>query len=128
MSDIARCPKCLQHFDNTIAVLTCPKCGANIDGSNLQNETFANTAVNVSKEEIAQINTYLGLSIISIFFCFPLGLAALIFSVLTLNDKNKGDYSAAISHSALARNLLLASIIIGGIILGLNSLGKLNVR
>jgi uncharacterized protein (UPF0212 family) len=124
MSDIAKCPKCLQHFDNTIAVSNCPKCGARIDGANLSNETFANSTVQASAEEIAQIDSYLGLSILSVFLCCPLGIIALIFSILTLNDKKRGDYSAAISHSALARNLMIASLVLGGISFALRFLGQ----
>lgn len=124
MSDIAKCPKCLQHFDNTFAVSACPKCGASIDGANLSNETFANSTVQATAEEIAQIDSYLGLSILAVFLCCPLGIIALIFSILTLNDKKRGDYSAAVSHSGLARSLMIASLVLGGISFALRFLGQ----
>lgn len=123
MSDIAKCPECQQHFDNTFTVSSCPKCGVNLDGASLSNETFANSSVDVSAEEFAKIDSYLIFSIFSVLFCCPLGIVALIFSILTINDKKRGDYSAAISHSALAKNLMIASFIIGAILLVLSGLG-----
>lgn len=40
MSDIAKCPKCFQYFDNSFAVTHCPKCRAEINGVEISNEVF----------------------------------------------------------------------------------------
>ncbi len=124
MSDVARCPKCSRYFDNSFAVSFCPKCGASIDGTHLLNETFASSKVKASAGEIAQIDSHLALSLLSIIFCFPFSIVAIVFSILTINDKRRGNYSAAISHSALAKKIMIASFIIGGILFGLNFLGR----
>ncbi|XP_069596886.1 proline rich transmembrane protein 1B-like [Ranitomeya imitator] len=57
---------------------------------------------------------YLYWSIVNmIFFCLPLGIAALIFSFKTQNDKARNDLNLAKSHSFTARVLNIIATILG---------------
>uniref|UniRef100_A0AAY5EDP3 Uncharacterized protein n=1 Tax=Electrophorus electricus TaxID=8005 RepID=A0AAY5EDP3_ELEEL len=58
--------------------------------------------------------TYLAWSILNtIFCCLPLGIAAIVFSCRTDTANTIGDGSRAEEHSRTARNLNIASLVLG---------------
>lgn len=63
--------------------------------------------------EIGAINSYKVASIISLLFCCPLGIAAVICAFLTENAKNAMDYKKASSLSTATLVLMILSYVFG---------------
>lgn len=57
------------------------------------------------------IPDYLVWSIITAIFCQPIGIAAIIFSVLTMSDRNNGRYASAAQNSKITRQLLNVGLV-----------------
>ncbi|KAI4875711.1 hypothetical protein NFI96_005565 [Prochilodus magdalenae] len=72
--------------------------------------TGAQTATNVP--------TYLGWSIFNtLCCCLPLGIVAIVFSCKTDSANTMGDATRAQEHSRLAKNLNIAALVIGIILI-----------
>lgn len=56
-------------------------------------------------------NNYLVLSIISVLFCLPFGVVAIIMSVMSDSSYNRGDYADAVNKAKLAKIFSLIGII-----------------
>ena len=62
---------------------------------------------------IANTPTYIVFSIISLLFCCPLGIAATIFSILTIQAKNNSNLLEAEINSRRAYNCMIAAFVLG---------------
>lgn len=111
MSDVGKCPSCEKYFDATFAVQNCPKCGADLRAVDLKSHLFADTQM--SPEDAAHVQTYIVLSCISFLFCGCLGLVAIIFSLMSMSAKKRGDLGTAESHANTAKILSIVSIVLG---------------
>lgn len=59
---------------------------------------------------LPNIPDYLVWSIIMTIFCQPIGIASIIFSVLTMSDRNNGRYDSALRYSQITRQLLYVGL------------------
>ncbi|MGI8554976.1 MAG: CD225/dispanin family protein [Pyrinomonadaceae bacterium] len=118
MSDTDNCPLCHKYIDTTFAIDECPKC----HGSLVETDLFANELESAS--DVFEIQSHIFLSIISLFFFLPFGIVALIFAIKTNNAKNRLDYKRAVLNSKKSQTFAFASIIIGGVLIGLSRLGS----
>lgn len=65
------------------------------------------------------IPDYLVWSILMTLCCCPLfGVISIVFSVMTMSDKNNGRYDSAVKNSQTAKNMLIIGLI-GGIIVNI---------
>ncbi|MBS1794112.1 MAG: CD225/dispanin family protein [Acidobacteria bacterium] len=122
MSDVAKCPFCEKYFDSTFTVEKCPRCSADLTGVEIKSES--SSKVYASPEEAAHIETYMLLSCISFLFCGCLGLFAVIFSILSMRAKGRGDVTSAESNAHIAKILAIVSIVFGV----LSIIGRLSTR
>lgn len=99
-SEIAYCAHCGTQIAKLAVV--CPRCGCRVNSRDYRN---ADTSV--------RINTYLTESIlVTIFCCFPLGVAAIIFSCLASSAAKNGDEEEAASKAKVAGILCLVSFLV----------------
>jgi hypothetical protein len=63
------------------------------------------------------IDDYLFLSIFNLFFCFFLGIPALIFSIQSRKHKRNQHFNESRINSILSKKFNIASLIVGSIIL-----------
>lgn len=68
---------------------------------------------NASDYEMESLNSYIVFSVISIVFCGIFGIVATVYSILTLQAKNKMDYEKAVRYSQNAKWWMLAAFITG---------------
>jgi len=93
--------------------------------SNFNNNDNPYAADNFTDNSYGNFNTpvpnvpdYLVLSILeTLFCCQPLGIAAIVFSVLASSEKNSRNYAKAISHAKNAKICLLVGVIGGALII-----------
>ncbi|MDR1925372.1 MAG: CD225/dispanin family protein [Planctomycetaceae bacterium] len=64
----------------------------------------------------SDIPDYLVWSIITTIFCQPFGIAAIVFSVLTMSDKEHGRFDSAIKNSKMARTMVNTGLILVGVL------------
>ncbi|XP_028621247.1 transmembrane protein 233 [Grammomys surdaster] len=74
-----------------------------------------------TEEDMPAPNNYLWLTIFSCFCpAYPINIVALVFSVMSLNSYNDGDYEGARRLGRNAKWVAIASIIIGLVIIGVS--------
>ncbi|XP_052024377.1 transmembrane protein 233 isoform X1 [Apodemus sylvaticus] len=74
-----------------------------------------------TEEDMPAPNNYLWLTIISCFCpAYPVNIVALVFSIMSLNSYNDGDYEGARRLGRNAKWVAIASIIIGLVIIGVS--------
>lgn len=122
MSELAKCPFCQKYFDATFTVENCPQCSADLRGVDLKTDNSGK--LYGSPEDAAHVQTYIILSCISFLFCGCLGFFAIIFSIQSINAKNRGDAISAESSAKTAFILSIISIIVGI----LSIIGRLSSR
>lgn len=66
--------------------------------------------------EIENISSYIGWSLFSLLFCLPLGFVAVVFSAMTIQAKNNLNVELALSKSASAKQWMIWTYVIGGIV------------
>ncbi|KAK3509116.1 hypothetical protein QTP70_020227 [Hemibagrus guttatus] len=73
---------------------------------------------NIAGTGVAHAPTYLGWSIFNtLCCCLPLGILAIVFSCRTETANTVGDSAVANAHSTMAKNLNIAALVIGIILL-----------
>uniref|UniRef100_A0A8C5LIC5 Transmembrane protein 233 n=2 Tax=Jaculus jaculus TaxID=51337 RepID=A0A8C5LIC5_JACJA len=88
-----------------------------LDGSSPE----ANTEDDKTEEDAPMPRNYLWLTIISCFCpAYPINIVALVFSIMSLNSYNDGDYEGARRLGRNAKWVAIASIIIGLLIIGIS--------
>ncbi|XP_017651416.1 transmembrane protein 233 isoform X2 [Nannospalax galili] len=81
----------------------------------------ANTEDDKTEEDMPMPKNYLWLTIVSCFCpAYPINIVALVFSIMSLNSYNDGDYEGAKRLGRNAKWVAIASIIIGLIIIGVS--------
>ena len=73
--------------------LFCPRCGVAVRGKNSSKNTSANVEVP---------DHLLGAIVVTVFCCFPLGVMAIVFSVLSDSRKRDGDIKGALAAARTA--------------------------
>ncbi|GAB1290072.1 Transmembrane protein 233 [Apodemus speciosus] len=74
-----------------------------------------------TEEDMPAPNNYLWLTIVSCFCpAYPVNIVALVFSIMSLNSYNDGDYEGARRLGRNAKWVAIASIIIGLVIIGVS--------
>jgi hypothetical protein len=79
----------------------------------------------VTQGEIAEIPTYLAMSLFSLLFCWPAAVVSVILAVLTTQDKSSGNYEAALRRSGQTRTSVIISFVLGIVALFILILGQL---
>lgn len=67
----------------------------------------------VAKEQLDAVSTYIIPSAISLVFCGLFGLVAVIFSILTFQEKQRGNLDMARKHSWSAKSFMITSYVLG---------------
>lgn len=80
---------------------------------NLNEEKNGENLNSASDYEIESLHSYIIPSVISIVFCGIFGIVATVYSILTLQAKNKMDYEKAVRYSQNAKWWMLAAFITG---------------
>lgn len=83
---------------------------------------------------MVRVPDYLVWSILTLFCCQPLGIAAIVFSALTIGDKNGGRIDSAVKNSQWAKTMVMIGLGIGiafwviyiGCIIAVGVVGALN--
>ncbi|KAM4827712.1 transmembrane protein 233 [Thomomys bottae] len=88
-----------------------------LDGSSPE----ANTEDDKTEEDLPPPRNYLWLTIISCFCpAYPINIVALVFSIMSQNSYNEGDYEGARRLGRNAKWVAIASIVIGLLIIGIS--------
>ncbi|KAL6094358.1 hypothetical protein STEG23_031163 [Scotinomys teguina] len=81
----------------------------------------ANTEDDKTEEDMPEPKNYLWLTIVSCFCpAYPVNIVALVFSIMSQNSYNDGDYEGARRLGRNAKWVAIASIIIGLVIIGVS--------
>ncbi|XP_012997732.1 transmembrane protein 233 isoform X2 [Cavia porcellus] len=92
--------------------------GSDLKGALDSSSPEANTEDDKTEEDIPMPKNYLWLSIFSCFCpAYPINIVALVFSIMSQNSYNEGDYEGARRLGRNAKWVGIASIIIGLIII-----------
>ncbi len=92
----------------------CKNCGKEIiEGEKFCKNCGEKILNNLILDEKERIKNYIELSIVSILFCVPFGVAGLIFSTEVEKNLKKGDIKGAKESSKKAKKYSLIGIIIG---------------
>ncbi|XP_031506668.1 transmembrane protein 233 isoform X1 [Papio anubis] len=87
----------------------------------LDSSPEANTEDDKTEEDVPTPKNYLWLTIVSCFCpAYPINIVALVFSIMSLNSYNDGDYEGARRLGRNAKWVAIASIIIGLLIIGIS--------
>ncbi|XP_005253937.1 transmembrane protein 233 isoform X1 [Homo sapiens] len=87
----------------------------------LDSSPEANTEDDKTEEDVPMPKNYLWLTIVSCFCpAYPINIVALVFSIMSLNSYNDGDYEGARRLGRNAKWVAIASIIIGLLIIGIS--------
>ncbi|KAM5239052.1 transmembrane protein 233 [Ctenodactylus gundi] len=89
-----------------------------LDGSSPGSSPEANTEDDKTEEDVPRPRSYLWLTLVSCFCpAYPINIVALVFSVMSQNSYNEGDYEGARRLGRNAKWVAIASIIIGLVII-----------
>ncbi|KAM6165336.1 transmembrane protein 233 [Erethizon dorsatum] len=92
--------------------------GSDLKGALDSSSPEANTEDDKTEEDIPMPKNYLWLTIVSCFCpAYPINIVALVFSIMSQNSYNEGDYEGARRLGRNAKWVAIASIIIGLVII-----------
>lgn len=104
--EYVQCPTCGDQISTRYRPVTCYRCGV-IDPSLIPPLPPPDPDV------IAAISSHIILTTVSLLFCFFPALGGVIYSLLVIGDKKRGDFLAAEKHSRFAKQCAIVAYVLG---------------
>lgn len=104
--EFVKCPTCGDEVATRYRPITCYKCGVIAPH-------LIPPLPPPDPAEIAAISSHIILTTVSLLFCFLPALGGVIYSLLVIGDKKRGDFLAAEKHSRFAKQCAIAAYVLG---------------
>ena len=106
--DFINCPGCGDELSTKYRPVKCYKCGP-------VNPDLVPPLPSPDLSIVGDASSHIILTSVSLLFCFIPALAGVIYSILVISDKKKGDYDLAHQHSQYAMYCAIAAYILGAL-------------